>query len=235
MLYSALIFGLLSSLHCVGMCGAISVMLPTDNFNPYKKAIQLAVYHSGKLSAYASIGLLFGLLGKGLYIAGLQQQLSILLGILIIIVAVTPERVLMHYNFSKPVYKIIASIKSSLGKQFKNKSYKSLYTIGLLNGFLPCAMVYMALFGAIAMQNEFLGMVYMILFGIGTIPLLVAVAYAKQFISPSFRNSTQKILPYVAVFLGMLFVMRGLGLGIPYVSPANMHLFVTENPDCTTP
>ena len=93
----------------------------------------------------------------------------------------------------------------------------------------------MALFGAIAMQNEFLGMVYMILFGIGTIPLLVAVAYAKQFISPSFRNSTQKILPYVAVFLGMLFVMRGLGLGIPYVSPANTHLFVTENPDCTTP
>lgn len=232
MLYSAFIFGLISSLHCIGMCGPIALMIPVDRTNPTKKAIQIITYHLGRLSAYACIGFIFGLVGKGFFLAGIQQRLSIFIGVAMIITMLTPERVLANYNFSKPVYRLISKIKSSLGKQFKNKSYKSLFTIGLLNGFLPCGMVYVALFGAIAMQNVPFGILYMLLFGIGTIPMMSSVTYLNSIITVSFRNKIQKVIPYIGVVIGVLFILRGLGLGIPYVSPANMSLFVQETPNC---
>ena len=232
MLYSAFIFGLISSLHCIGMCGPIALMIPVDRTNPAKKTTQIITYHLGRLTAYASIGLVFGLVGKGFFLAGIQQRLSVFIGVAMIITILTPERVLANYNFSKPVYRLISKIKSSLGKQFKNKSYQSLFTIGLLNGFLPCGMVYVALFGAIAMQNVPFGIVYMLLFGIGTIPMMSSVTYLNSILTVSFRNKIQKAIPYVGVVIGILFILRGLGLGIPYVSPANMSLFVQETPNC---
>ena len=232
MLYSAFIFGLISSFHCVGMCGPIAMMLPVDRNNEAKKVTQIITYHIGKLTAYGILGLVFGLLGKSFYLAGMQQQLSIIVGVLMIVVALVPEKVFAKYNFSKPVYKIISKVKSSLGQQFKNKSYKSLFTIGLLNGFLPCGMVYVAIFGAIAMQSVSLGVLYMLLFGIGTIPMLTAVIYISNVLSFSFRGTLQKIIPVVAVVIGMLFIIRGLGLDIPYLSPSNMSLFVQSEANC---
>ena len=232
MLYTAFIFGLISSFHCIGMCGPIAMMLPVDHQNPVRKAFQISTYHLGRLSAYAIIGLIFGALGKGFFLAGMQQHLSIAIGILMILFIVIPERKLAKYNFSKPIYNVISKVKSALGKQFKNKSYQSLFTIGLLNGFLPCGMVYVALFGAIAMQSVGYGMAYMILFGIGTLPLMSLVMYINSFITPNFRNKIQTVIPYVAVFIGCLFILRGLGLGIPFISPSNMSLFITENPNC---
>jgi sulfite exporter TauE/SafE len=232
MLYSAFILGLISSLHCIGMCGPIAMMLPVDHQNEAKRVTQIITYHLGRLTAYATIGLIFGLLGRGFFLAGLQQNMSIFIGIAMIIVVLVPEKVFSKYNFSKPVYKVISKIKSSLGNQFKNRSYKSLFTIGLLNGFLPCGMVYVALFGAIAMQSAGFGILYMLLFGLGTMPLMTIVVYIHSLIKLPFRNKIQKIIPYVAVIIGVLFILRGLGLRIPYVSPSNMSLFVQGTPNC---
>lgn len=232
MFYTAFLFGLISSLHCIGMCGPIAMMLPVDSTNEAKKVTQILTYHLGRISAYAIIGFVFGLLGKGFFMAGIQQQLSIFIGIIMIIIVVIPTKIFSKYNFSKPVFKIISSIKSRLGNQFKNKSYQSLFTIGILNGFLPCGMVYVALFGAIAMQSPIFGSLYMILFGLGTIPLMSSVVYMNSFLSNSIRNKIQKVIPVVAVGIGVLFILRGLGLGIPYVSPSTMSLFVQATPNC---
>ncbi|MFH6946253.1 sulfite exporter TauE/SafE family protein [Flavobacterium sp. FlaQc-50] len=232
MLYSAFIFGLISSFHCIGMCGPIAMMLPVDRTNEAKKSAQIITYHLGRLTAYATIGLLFGLLGRVFFLAGLQQKMSIFIGVAMILVVLIPEKTISKYNFSRPVYKIISKIKSSLGSHFKNKSYKSLFLIGLLNGFLPCGMVYVALFGAMAMQSAGLGVLYMLLFGLGTVPLMTLVVYINSIITVSFRNRIQKVIPYVAVLIGVLFILRGLGLGIPYLSPSNMSLFVQQTPNC---
>ena len=232
MLFTAFIFGLISSFHCIGMCGPIAMMLPVDHHNQVKKVGQILTYHIGRLTAYATIGLIFGLLGRGLYLAGLQQKMSIFIGVAMIAIILIPVKVFSKYNFSKPVFKLISKIKTSLGSQFKNKSYKSLFTIGLLNGFLPCGMVYVALFGAIAMQNEFYGVLYMILFGLGTVPMMSSVVYINSFLTISMRNKITKIIPVVAFVIGILFIFRGLGLGIPYVSPSDMSLFVQSTPNC---
>jgi sulfite exporter TauE/SafE len=214
------------------MCGPIAMMLPVDRNNQAKKTSQIITYHLGRLTAYATIGLVFGLLGKGLFLAGIQQKLSIFIGIAMIAIILIPEKVFSKYNFSKPVFKLISKIKSTLGSQFKNKSYKSLFTIGLLNGFLPCGMVYVALFGAIATQSATLGVLYMVLFGLGTVPMMSSVVYLNSFLTIPVRNKIQKFIPYVAVIIGILFIFRGLGLGIPYLSPSDMSLFVQPTPNC---
>ena len=232
MLYTAFVFGLISSFHCIGMCGPIAMMLPVDRNNQVKKVSQILTYHVGRMTAYASIGLVFGLVGRALYLAGMQQKLSIFIGVAMILVILIPEKVFARYNFSKPVFVLISKVKSTLGKQFKNQSYKSLFTIGLLNGFLPCGMVYVALFGAIAMQNESFGVLYMLLFGLGTVPMMSSVVYLQSFLTIPVRNKIQKAIPYVAVMMGILFILRGLGLGIPYVSPSDMSLFVQATPNC---
>ena len=232
MLYSAFFFGLISSFHCIGMCGPIALMLPVERNNPSKKVIQIITYHLGRLSAYATIGFLFGLLGKGFFLAGLQQKLSIFMGIAMIVVIIIQEKLFAKFNFSKSVFKLISKIKTTLGSQFKNKSYQSLFTIGLLNGFLPCGMVYVALFGAIAMQSEGFGVIYMLLFGLGTIPMMSSVVYLNSLLTIPMRNKISKTIPYVSICIAILFVLRGLGLGIPYVSPSNMSLFVQANPNC---
>jgi hypothetical protein len=138
----------------------------------------------------------------------------------------------MKYNFSKPVYRILSELKSKLGKQFKRKTWDTFFTIGLLNGFLPCGLVYAALFGAIAMQSPSLGVLYMILYGLGTVPMMSLVIFLSNFITTSARNKIQKIIPFVTIIIGLLFIIRGLGLNIPYLSPSIMNLVVKANPDC---
>ena len=232
MLFTAFIFGLISSFHCIGMCGPIAMMLPVDRNSQTKKVTQIITYHLGRLFAYSTIGFVFGMLGKGFLLAGMQQKMSIFIGVAMILIILIPEKVVANYNFSKPIFKLISKIKTTLGSQFKNKSYKSLFTIGLLNGFLPCGMIYVALFGAIAMQSPTLGILYMVLFGLGTVPMMSSIVYLNSFLTISIRNKIQKAIPYVAVFIGIVFILRGLGLGIPYISPSNMSLFVQQQPNC---
>jgi sulfite exporter TauE/SafE len=217
MILSAVILGLMGSLHCVGMCGPIAFMLPVDQTNNYKKFGQIFIYHFGRLVAYGIIGLVFGFLGKGLSIFGAQQKLSIAIGIIMILVVLIPYKIFNKYNLSKPIYKVISKVKNQLGKELKKKSPDTFLTIGFLNGFLPCGLVYMALFGAIAMGNALQGSLYMMLFGLGTVPLMTTAIYFSGLLKGGIRQKVQKVIPVFVVVIGLLFILRGLGLGIPYV------------------
>ena len=232
MLLSALILGLLGSLHCVGMCGPIAFMLPVDRSNSFKKISQISIYHLGRLLAYSIIGLVFGLVGKSLYIFGIQQQLSIFIGVLMIIVVLLPHKTIGKYNLSKPLYKLISKVKSSLGKALKKKTADTFLTIGFLNGFLPCGLVYMAVFGAVATGSLLEGSLYMVLFGLGTIPLMTSAIYLGKFLNSSIKQRIQKAIPVFVVVIGTLFILRGLGLGIPYISPAPIVEMASSAIDC---
>jgi len=219
MIFSALVLGLMGSLHCVGMCGPIAFMLPVDRTNSVKRFGQTFLYHIGRLLAYGLIGLVFGFLGKGLYVFGLQQKLSIAIGALMIFVMLLPHKTFAKYNLSKPLYTAIGRLKSKLGAALKKKSPDTFLTIGFLNGFLPCGLVYIALFGAMAMGSAASGSLYMVLFGLGTVPLMTAAVYFSRFIKSRTKQRIQKLIPLFVIIMGSLFILRGMGLGIPYVSP----------------
>lgn len=222
MLYSALLFGLLGSFHCVGMCGPIAFMLPVSRDNQFKKAIQVFLYHLGRLLAYSLIGLIFGLIGKSINLFGLQQQLSIWTGALMIVVILIPSKRFKKYKITGPITSAIGRVKSSLGKALKKKSPDTFLTIGFLNGLLPCGLVYMAVFGAIAMGSTAKGSLYMMVFGLGTIPLMTSAIYFSGMLTRLMRQRIQRFIPVFVVVVGLLFILRGLGLGIPYVSPKPM-------------
>ena len=231
MFLSALILGLLGSFHCIGMCGPIAFMLPVDRQKSVKRFLQITSYHLGRLFTYSLIGLLFGFLGKGFYLFGFQQQLSVFVGVTMIFIVLFPK-FFNTINFSKGVSKIIFKVKNALGKELKKKGNDTFFTIGFLNGFLPCGLVYMAIFGALTTTNAFSGSLYMFLFGLGTVPLMTAVVYLGNFSKGNFRKKIQKTIPVVIVFIGVLFILRGLGLGIPYVSPVPVLDLVTSNNSC---
>ncbi|WP_178983959.1 sulfite exporter TauE/SafE family protein [Winogradskyella helgolandensis] len=232
MLVSALILGLLGSLHCVGMCGPIAFMLPVDRSNSFKKVSQIGMYHFGRLLAYSIIGLVFGLVGKSFSLFGIQQQLSIIIGVLMIVIVLLPHHIIGKYNLSKPLYKAISKVKSSLGKALKKKTADTFLTIGFLNGFLPCGLVYMAVFGAVATGSLLEGSLYMVLFGIGTIPLMTSAIYLGKFLNTTIKQRIQKAIPVFVVVIGILFILRGLGLGIPYLSPAPMMEMTSSAIEC---
>lgn len=232
MLYTALLFGLLGSFHCVGMCGPIAFLLPVDRTNNFKKIGQIFLYHFGRILAYSIIGLVFGLVGKSLNLFGLQQQLSILIGVLMIAVIFIPIKTFNKYNFSKPIYKAVSKVKSALGKELKKKTPDTFLTIGFLNGFLPCGLVYMAVFGAIASGNALQGSLYMAVFGMGTIPLMTSAIYLGNFLNGQVRQRIRRAIPVLVVVIGCLFIVRGLGLGIPYISPKPMTEKMDANQSC---
>jgi len=230
MFLTAFLFGLLGSFHCLGMCGPIAFVLPLNRQNKLMASFQGLLYHLGRLLSYSLIGLIFGFLGKGLIIAGLQQYLSIIVGVIMILIIILPASFLHKFQLTKPIYGIINKVKIGMGLYFKKKSLNAFLTIGVLNGFLPCGLVYMALFGALATGSSIHGILYMVLFGLGTIPMMTAALIFGNFLKMSIRNKIQKAIPIFVVLIGFLFILRGLGLGIPYLSPPNHKLKISSKP-----
>lgn len=230
MFYTALVLGLLGSFHCLGMCGPIAFVLPLNKDNKIKSFLQIFLYHFGRIISYALIGLLFGLLGKGLFISGLQQKLSIIIGALMILIVIIPASFFNRFNLTKPLYFAVGKVKSNLGIYLKKSSLKAFFVVGFLNGFLPCGLVYMALFAAISTGSSISGALYMTLFGLGTVPMMTAALLFGSFIKLSIRNKIQKAIPIFVVIIGLLFILRGLGLGIKYISPPNQKLKIESKP-----
>jgi len=222
MLLTALIFGLLGSFHCVGMCGPIAFLLPVDRSNPVKRILQILSYHAGRIFTYGTIGLLFGFLGRRLDLFGFQQHISIIIGVLMILVILLPTKLFSKYNGSRLMYKWVGKVKSALGAELKRKSMDSFFTIGFLNGFLPCGLVYMAVFGSVAIGGAWEGALYMVFFGLGTIPLMTAATYLSNFLNTTLKQRILKAIPVFVIIVGVLFILRGMGLGIPYISPSEM-------------
>lgn len=222
MLWTALLFGILGSFHCVGMCGPIAFLLPLDRKNPKKRILQILSYHSGRLFMYALLGVFFGFLGKGVGLFGFQQQLSIIIGASMILMIVVPVRVFNRYNFSRPLYRMVAKVKNAMGTALRRKDPGTFFTLGYLNGLLPCGLVYMAVFGALASGGTWQGGSYMFVFGLGTIPLMTTAIYLGSFLKGKLRQRILRAIPIVVVIIGSLFILRGMGLGIKYISPSEM-------------
>jgi sulfite exporter TauE/SafE len=206
-MYIAFITGLVSSLHCLGMCGPIALALPT------RSTINAVLYNLGRIITYSVLGVIFGLFGKGLYLAGIQQPLSIGLGVAVIGMVFLPKIRLAFVD------RFTIRLRKWFTPFFQRKTSVAMFMIGILNGLLPCGMVYIALLGALAMSGPVAGAGYMVLFGLGTLPMMLAVGLSKKLFKPSFSLKINKFIPVLTLCIGMLFIVRGMNLGIAYLSP----------------
>ena len=225
--------GLFGSFHCIGMCGPIAIALPVPNSNNLSFAAGRLLYNLGRIVTYSFLGAVFGLLGSRLVISGFQQSVSVVLGIAIVITVLIPPKYKAKISQHKVVQKITLPLKMGISDLFKRGTFSAMFLIGALNGFLPCGLVYVALAGAIASGDAISGTAVMILFGLGTIPTMFAATIFGKFINLNIRRKISKAIPVFALMLGLLFIMRGMGLGIPYLSPKISAQVVDEsNMDC---
>lgn len=213
MLWSAFIFGFLGSFHCIGMCGPIVLALPG------KTLMAKILYNSGRALTYAIMGLLIGIIGEGFSLAGYQQILSVIVGVAMLIIVLFTKYKHFDLPLSGAISKLWIFSKKNLTPLFKSQSLGAPLLIGLINGLLPCGLVYAALFAAVAMGGMLESSLYMFVFGLGTAPLLIALAVFGNFLSPAVRSRFNKAVPYFLAFVAILIILRGLNLGIPYVSP----------------
>ncbi len=218
-LYTAFTIGLIGSLHCIGMCGPIAIALPLGSKGFGNRLTGTLLYNLGRIITYGILGSLFGLLGKGFEMAGIQRWVSITAGIMMISWILFPilfHRKFLNLNFGDSA---VNSLISKLRKLFGKQSFINLFLIGLLNGLLPCGLVYVAIAGAINTNDPIQGVFFMMLFGIGTLPIMASVSILGNVMSLAVRNKISKIIPVFIITLGIIFIIRGLTLGIPYISP----------------
>ena len=217
--FSALALGFLGSFHCIGMCGPITLSLPVQHLQGMQKAAGIGLYNAGRILTYSLLGIVFGFIGLSFQYFGWQQWLSIILGIILIILFVlkiTSFKTKKYPDsFSSWNKKIISLLAPLLSKPKK----RNLILIGALNGLLPCGLVYIALAGAIATGNILQSALFMAGFGAGTLPAMAIASYAAGIISLQTRNIIRKVLPYMLCIMGILLILRGMGLGIPFISP----------------
>lgn len=223
-IFFGLILGLMTSFHCVGMCGPIALALPLSGDTKAKKLLGAVLYNLGRTVTYAAMGGVFGLVGQGLSTLGFQRWVSIITGTIMIATVFFPSIFSFKLDVDKGMYSIVGRLRAILKKLFSTKSMGSLFLIGLLNGLLPCGPLYAAVIISAGTGSAIGSITFMTLFGLGTIPLLFAVTILGNFISEGIRNKINNLIPVVIVIMGVLFILRGLALGIPFVSPSQKKL-----------
>lgn len=212
----AFFLGLFGSVHCVGMCGPLALSVPSMQSRWWLVVADKVLYNTGRVITYTFLGLLIGFIGKQLWVYGLQQGVSLLSGLLIVfaglsrIFKISIAGKAWSSNFLLPFNRmLIYALQHRAGH----------FIIGVLNGFLPCGFVYLALVGALNTSSPLAAANYMFCFGAGTFPLMLLATVSAGFAGPAVRRRINKAIPYFMVFLGCWFILRGLNLNIPYLSP----------------
>ena len=223
---SALMLGLFGSFHCVGMCGPIAIAIPLNNKNMGTRIAGGLAYNLGRTITYGIMGAIFGLIGEGLQLGGFQRWVSIIMGVVMVVSVLFPSLLGSTVNLDKNLYSFVGKVKLGLRNLLQKRSMGALLGIGLLNGLLPCGLVYMAIAGAIAAGGFFESSLFMIIFGLGTIPMLLVISLLGNMASVKIRKKMSKAIPVVVVIIGILFILRGLNLGIPFISPPEKKLKV---------
>ncbi len=214
-LWTAFLLGFIGSAHCAGMCGPLALALPpTDNTRAKFFTGRLA-YNLGRLVTYCALGLVFGLFGKTFLLAGLQRTLSVALGVALLAGLLLSRRLALW----RPVTGLVERLKARMSGLLRRRSFAALTLLGLLNGLLPCGLVYVAGAGATATSGAVSGVLFMAAFGAGTLPMMLALSLSGKLVPFSLRLKLLKAVPVSVCVLAALLILRGLALGVPYLSP----------------
>ena len=194
--FVAFMIGIVGSFHCVGMCGPLALALPLSHNSFAAKITGAFLYNAGRVVTYAFFGLIFGLIGQTAALFGFQQWLSIGAGALILLFIIVPQKYKMQSSATNYTNGFFGKLRAALAKLFTQKNNTSLFVIGLLNGLLPCGLVYMAVAGA-----------------------MWSIAFFGNYVGLGLRQKIRKAFPYMMGLMACLLILRGMGLGIPYLSP----------------
>lgn len=216
LIWTALVLGAAGSVHCAGMCGPLALAIPVPEGGGWKYLLGRLIYNLGRVVTYGLLGAGFGLVGRTVYLAGFQQWFSLAMGAVLLLGLFLSPR-LLALGF---VTRLVTRLKRAMGGLLRKRGVMALGLLGLLNGLLPCGLVYVACAGAAATGGVLSGLVYMVIFGLGTVPVMLAISLSGRLLQAAMRRWMMRVVPVSVALVAGLLILRGLGLGIPYVSPA---------------
>lgn len=229
LIISAIGMGFASGFHCVGMCGPIALSMGFSRRQAVNFYLQNLTYQFGRIFTYGVLGAVLGIIGQGFEFAGIQQYLTIFVGILLIFMAIFSFGGKDFASKIPFLSAFLLKVKLALGRLLQKSDYRSRFLTGILNGLLPCGMVYMALTASLAAGGVLRGAGFMALFGLGTLPFMFVVVLLGNFITVAFRQKILRLVPVFMLVLGGLFILRGMGIGIRNISPKSDALEIHHN------
>ncbi len=212
MLYSALILGLAGSLHCMGMCGPISMLLPGDKSKRGRYIVGRLIYNLGRIFTYSVLGLLAGLVGEQFALFTSQKFLFIIVGSLILLAFILPKNWLKSFDVFPYVSRLNNFIKSSLSAFHKKHTLFAQLIFGILNGLLPCGLVYAALSGAFLMSEVWESALFMALFGLGTLPMMLGFAFLGNSLRKLISFKPKVVYTFSYIMLAIWLIFKGVNL-----------------------
>ncbi len=201
---TAFVIGLIGSFHCVGMCGPL--MITFTEQTGVRAYLSFIAYHLARISVYALIGVLFGLIGTTFEIIHIQKFGAILVG----------AAILLIYGFPKARNAMESLYYRSFFYQWVKNRFTGYYhtkakwlAAGTVNGFLPCGLIYLAAAGAILTNGIGSSALYMTVFGLGTLPGLLTLAIIRNRVPNLFKKAPNAIT-VIAILSGGILIIRGI-------------------------
>jgi uncharacterized protein len=214
----AFVMGLIGSFHCLGMCGPIAMALPMGHRTNSSRLLGGVIYNLGRIFTYSFLGLVLGMAGDLLISPKIQNIVSITFGALIAIYLLLPSKTKTALKIS-PNQALLIRLRKQIAKFLYIENNSSLFGIGMLNGLLPCGMIYLALTSSFLAGSAVKGSLFMFSFGLGTFPTMLAAVFFGSFVNQHIRSKLRKLVPIFLFFMAALLIVRGMNLGIPYLSP----------------
>ena len=214
-LFLGVTIGFLGSWHCVGMCGPLAMALPYRTTKPLPRLALSTLYTLGRTTTYIGVGMILATTGEFFSMAGLQRVLSVSVGLILIAIVLLPA---INKKLEQAVYqtRLGRSVQKRIAKLYRNQNVATFYWVGLLNGLLPCGLVYMAAFAALGSARLAYGLSIMLGFGLGTWPLMTALAIfpIREWLSRVQGLKLSNVLMFVA---GTLMIIRATTIELPDV------------------
>lgn len=224
------LMGAAGSLHCMGMCGPLALALPGVPGGTGRRIAGVLLYNGGRTLTYSAYGALFGAVGGRIAWFGWQQRMSVGLGIALLAYLLLSGR-LRQVGSRRLMPFDMARLRTQLSRQLFDPRPTARLLAGILNGMLPCGLVYMALAGAALAGSSLNGMAFMAAFGFGTLPAMAGLMLTGGLLRPGLRRELSRAYPAVLAVMGCLLILRGLKLGIPFLSPA-LRLSASPQVEC---
>jgi sulfite exporter TauE/SafE len=216
-LYFAFFMGLFGSIHCAVMCGPLLLAVQGNQELTWTVALNKVLYQVGRILTYGIFGVALGLVGQLASIQGWQVGLSLFTGIILLLIGLIQLFKIKNQGFSKLQMRFVQPIAKLMGRWLYRPGGS--FLAGVLNGILPCGMLYMAAAAAMNTSSSLTSFYFMIMFGLGTLPLLLVFSFLGNFIRTYFKMNFSKWLPFIYILMGIWFLLRGANLDIPYLSP----------------
>ncbi len=212
MVLTALIMGLTGSLHCVGMCSPLAMAVGNMSARTFLNRI---IYNAGRIVTYGLLGLAIAGVGLAFPVSKFQNLVSILLGIILLLAGTG----LMKVNIpilSRAIGTLTFTLKNIFTRFLNRKNFGSVFLLGTLNGILPCGLVWIALTYSFTLQSAMEGFSFMILFGIGTLPVMLGFTSVITQLLKRFNFNFRRITSAMLILSGILLIVRVFIVHLPH-------------------